>query len=72
MINKTKWTIGFLGVTAIAILMELIAAFDNSENTIPWTSYIVDNIPAFIGFPLIALFAAWLVRHFYSYYYPKK
>lgn len=69
--TKTKWTISFLSVTALAIIMELFSAFDNNPDTQPWTVLIVENIPWFVGLPAIGLFAAWLVAHFRKYYQDK-
>jgi len=66
--NKTKWIIGFLSVTGLAVAMELFAVFDGSDDTLPWTVLIVDNIPAFVGVPVIGAFAIWLAHHFYSNY----
>jgi hypothetical protein len=69
--KKSKWTIAFLGVTALAIIMELISAFDKNPDTTPWTMLIVDNIPWFVALPAIGLFATWLVSHFLKYYKEK-
>lgn len=66
--NKTKWTIGFLSVTGLAIIMELFAAFDNNWNTAPWTLLIIDNIPPIVGIPAVGLFSLWLFTHFIKYY----
>ena len=69
---KKQWTIGFLSVTALAIGLELLAIFDKSEQTIPWTTLIRDNIPGWIALPVIGGFAVWLVNHFYKAYKNKK
>ena len=69
--KKKNWTIGFLSVTALAIFLELFAIFDNSDETIPWTILIRDNIPSYISLPIITGFALWLVHHFYKAYRKK-
>jgi hypothetical protein len=66
--NKTKWIIGFLGIIGLTVVLELISAFDNSEDTRSLTQIIVEFIPSWIGFPLIFLFSGWLVYHFYKFY----
>lgn len=70
--TKTKWTIGFLGVTALAVFLELFAVFDGNPETLPWTNLFVDNIPFQIGFSIVCLFAGWLVKHFYTAYKNRK
>ena len=62
------WRWGFLSVTAAAIAMELLAVFDNNDNTEPWTTLIITYIPSWIGLPLIGGFAIWLFHHFYKWY----
>ena len=66
--NKTKWTLGFLGVTAVAFVLELIASFDRSPNTQSWTLLITRNIPAVITFPVLGVIIVWLILHFKKYY----
>lgn len=72
MITKTKWTIGFLLVTIIAVAMELWAVYDGSPDTQPWTTLYINNIPMWIGVPIVVFFATWLVKHFYTYYKNRK
>ena len=62
--EKKWWTILFLGITALAIFLELFAVYDGDPNTLPWTSYIATYIPVWVGLPLIVLLAIWLVIHF--------
>ncbi|MDD4110480.1 MAG: hypothetical protein PHS54_02885 [Clostridia bacterium] len=66
--NKTKWTLGFLGVTAVAFILELIASFDKSSDTQSWTLLITRNIPAVITFPVLGVIIFWLIFHFKKYY----
>ncbi len=66
--KKKQWTIVFLGITALTILLEIFASFDGNPNTIPWTSYIVRYIPVWVGLPIIIGFAIWLVAHFVKKY----
>ena len=66
--KKKWWTVIFLGITALAIFLELLAVFDKNPNTLPWTSYVATYIPVWIGLPLIVGFAIWLVVHFVNRY----
>ena len=70
--EKKWWTVGFLGITVLAVFLELFASFDGDPNTLPWTRYIVNYIPAWIGLPIIIGFAIWLVIHFMTRYQNKK
>jgi len=70
--KKTKWIISFLGVTALAVAMELWAVFDKSPDTIPWTTLFIDNVPVRIGVAIVVFFAGWLVNHFITNYKNKK
>lgn len=67
--KRNTWIILFLSVTGLAILMELWGALGPDPNTfMPWTSLIIQYIPMWIGFPVIVLFAGWLIYHFYYWY----
>jgi hypothetical protein len=70
--NKTKWGIGFLGVTALAIIMEFLAALDNNPDTIPWTQYIVTYIPEYLFFGILLGGIYWVTNHFIKKYMEKK
>lgn len=70
--KRTKWTIGFLGVTALALIMELFAAFDGDPDTQPWTYLIVRNVPAWVTFPVITGIFIWLIFHFRKFYRLRK
>ena len=66
--NK-QWTIIFLGITALALFLEIFESFEGNPNTIPWTKYIVTYVPVWIGLPIIIGFAIWLIIHFVNKYY---
>ena len=70
--EKKWWAIGFLGITALAVFLELFAAFDGNPNTLPWTDFIVTYIPVWIGLPIVILFAIWLIAHFIKNYHRDK
>lgn len=70
--KATKWKIIFLGITLLAIVLEVWAAFDNSEETIPWTKLIVSSVPVWITMPLIVLIFVWLFFHFRKFYKKEK
>lgn len=72
--NKKRiiWIASFLGVGLLWVVMELIAAFDKSSDTIPLTHLIRDNIPVWVGLPVIAIFSVWLIAHFIKAYKKKK
>lgn len=62
--TKTKWRIGFLGVTVLAIAMELYASFDGNPETEPWTWLIIGYIPSWVTFSAITGLFIWLIVHF--------
>lgn len=62
MTRRTAWTVGFLGVTAVAVGAEIWAAFDGNPDTVPWTDYLV-KLPWWVLIPGAVLFAGWLVYH---------
>lgn len=61
---RNRWRIGFLAVTALALVMELVASFDGNDQTDPWTDLIVSYIPMEITAVAIGGLALWLVVHF--------
>lgn len=61
---RNLWRAGFLGVTVLAVVLELVAAFDGSDATDPWTDLIVTYIPWEITAVLIGGLAFWLPLHF--------
>lgn len=66
--NKIKWRIGFLGVTLLALAMEVYAVFDGDGATEPWTGLIIQYIPEWITFSVIAVFCIWAALHFKKWY----
>lgn len=64
----TKWRIGFLGVTGLAIAMELFSIFDGNPNTTSWTYNIVTYIPEPIFWTVLVGGIAWVVNHFKHHY----
>lgn len=61
---KTAWRVGFLGVTALAIGMELWASFDGDADTEPWTDLIVSYVPGEVTALAIGGLVTWLAVHF--------
>lgn len=62
--KKTAWRVAFLGVTVAAVVMELVAAWDRSANTEPWTHLIGQYVPGPLTLVVIVLGARWLWDHF--------
>lgn len=71
MTKATFWRTLFLGVTGLAIGLELWASFDHDDSTDPWTDLIVRHIPGEITALLIAGLAGWLGVHFGLRYWRK-
>jgi len=42
--------------------MEIWAGFDNSSDTVPWTSFLI-SLPWWVLMPLALIFSAWLPIH---------
>jgi hypothetical protein len=69
---KGGWgSIGFLGVTAVALGWELVASFDGDPQTSPWTDLIVTYVPGEVTAALIGALVLWLPVHFGLRYYRK-
>lgn len=64
MSKRNGWRAGFLTVTALAIVAELVASFDKSDETDPWTDLIVEYVPGEVTAVLIGGLAVWLPVHF--------
>jgi hypothetical protein len=64
MSSKGKWSLLFLGTTALAIVMELFAAFDGNEETRTWTRHIVEYVPGEVTALVIGGLSVWLGVHF--------
>jgi hypothetical protein len=71
MIKGGYKSIGFLGVTGAALLWELVASFDSSDSTVPWTDLIVEYVPGEITVAVIGALCLWLPAHFGLRYYRK-
>lgn len=69
--KKTVTTAGFLTVTAVAIIWELVASFDGNESTSPWTDLIVEHVPAEVTIAAVGALALWLPIHFGIRYWRK-
>lgn len=67
--KRLAWGGAFLGLTAVVIILELFASFDDSDNTVPWTDYIVQYIPGEVTAVLIGGLCLWLPVHFGLRYY---
>ena len=62
--RRAWWTVVFLGVTAVAVGMELWASFDGDASTDPWTDLIVRYVPGEVTALLIGGLCLWLIVHF--------
>lgn len=69
--RQRYWIAGFLGVTAAGIALELLAAYDDSVETIPWTDLIVEYVPGEVAAAVFGALAIWLPVHFGVRYYKK-
>jgi len=69
--KRAWWSVAFLGLTAVAIGMEVWASVDSDPQTVPWTDYIVQYIPVEITALLIGGLSLWLVIHFGRRYWRK-
>jgi hypothetical protein len=68
MSKHTGWVTAFLAATALAVTGELWAAFDASDNTVPWTDLLVRYVPWPVAAMATAILVAWLPAHFALYY----
>lgn len=66
------WTVAFLGVTLTAVVAELVAVLDHSNNTQPWTWYISHYVPWPVALGAYVALAAWLPFHFWVNYHRAK
>lgn len=62
------WTWIFLPLTAVAVIGELVAAFDTTDVTAPWTDYITTYLPPWLTFGLVGVLTVWLPIHFWLEY----
>lgn len=65
--RRTIYSIAFLGVTALAVILELVFAFDGSPDTRPWTDFLTD-----LPWPVWAIasltLSIWLPLHLWKYW----
>lgn len=65
---RNWWRIGFLGLTALVVTAELVAAFDRNPETDPWTDLIVAYVPEEVTYALIGALLLWLPYHLWRRY----
>lgn len=63
-VKTSIWRLWFLGVTVLALGMELWASFDSDPKTEPWTELIVQYISAEVTIAVIGGLSVWLFVHF--------
>ena len=67
------WSIVFLGVTLIGIVMELVAGLWHPTGwTIPWTEYIARYVPWPVQLLAYVVLATWLPFHFWRHDHLRK
>jgi hypothetical protein len=62
----------FLTGTALLVGWELVAAFDGSDDTRPWTDLIVSYVPQPLGVGAAVVLSVWLPIHLVIYYRKKR
>lgn len=62
--KRVAWRVGFLGVTAAAIVMECWASWDASPDTDPWTDLVVAFVPDEVGLAVLGALVCWVPVHF--------
>lgn len=72
MSRKLAFRWAFLLITALAIGWELLASFDSSTDTEPWTDLIADHVSPWVTFSTIAVLVIWLPIHFVQRYKRKQ
>lgn len=55
----------FLTLTALAVILEVVFAFDDNPETLPWTDYLI-RLPWWVLMPVAVGFAAWLPWHLWD------
>lgn len=66
--KEAVWVTGFLGVTATAVAMELVAVAKKDDHMPAWTSLVVRHIPKPVAFAAVGYLSTWLPLHFVKYY----
>ena len=67
-----RWRIAFLGLTLLLLGMEGWAAWDNNDDTEPWTDLIVKYVPGEVFALVFAGLFGWLIVHFGLRYWRKQ
>jgi putative Ca2+/H+ antiporter (TMEM165/GDT1 family) len=70
--SRIVWTVVFLGVTLVAIVMEVVAGIFHPAGTIPWTEYIAQYVPWPVQLIAYVALAVWLPFHFYRHDHLRK
>ncbi len=65
-----RWA--FLLITGLAVAWELVAAFDSSPDSEPWTDLIAEHVSPWITFSAIGVLILWLPLHFAARYRRKR
>jgi hypothetical protein len=65
---RNVWRVAFLGVTSLALVMELWASFDGNPDTDPWTYLIVGYVPWELALAAFGALLLWVPIHFYVRY----
>jgi len=66
--ERNLWRTGFLGVTVLAIVAELVGAFDGNPSTDPWTDLITAYVPWQLALAVFCALAGWVPVHFFVAY----
>ena len=66
------FTAVFLGITGLAIGLEIWASVDSNPDTIPWTWLLVNYVPWEVPLAVFGALVVWLPIHFYVRYRGKK
>lgn len=69
---RIVWTIVFLGVTLVAIVMEVVAGIFHPAGTIPWTEYLAQYVPWPVQLVAYVVLAVWLPFHFWRHDHLRK
>lgn len=64
MSRKGWWSTAFLGLTGLALGLELFAAVDGDEDTRTWTEHIVTYVDPEVTAVGIGGLSLWLIYHF--------
>ncbi len=71
-VKRTVWTVVFLGVTLVAIVMEVVAGIFHPAGTIPWTEYLARYVPWPFQLAAYVALAVWLPFHFWRHDHLRK